>query len=151
MNSGMSSQEGVIINSVVYEKVAKGIRDLKRQSENPDNWQFDVFSDFRVIWKSDTHSHPSTSYVITGFGEMLGESTLEIKGHGGREAGGDYEIIPKPDNPAWIRFHRKDEYDGWDEELQTLMVVSPEWKYVKGRNWRGFFEDAYSIIEEITN
>lgn len=147
----MTQQQGVIIDSVVYDKVAKGIRDLQKQAQNPDNWQFDIFSDYRVIWESETHYHPTTSYAITGFGDVLGETTLEIKGHAGRQAGGDYEIVPKPDNPAWIKFHRKDGYEGWEEELQTLMVVSPEWKYVKGSNWRGFFEDAYSIIEEIQN
>jgi len=145
----MTSQEGVIINSIVYDKVASGIDNLKQKDEDPDRWQFDVKSDYRVIWESETHYHPATSYAVTGFGEELGETTLKIRGHGGNESGGNYEIIPKPDNPPWIRYHRKDEYGGWDEELQSLMVVSPEWKYVEGRDWRGFFEDAYSIIEEI--
>lgn len=145
----MANQKGVIIDSVVYGKILKGINELREKAENADQWQFDVYSDCRVIWESETHYHPSTSYVITGFGEELGETTLKIRGHGGSESGGNYEIIPKPDNPAWVRYHRKDEYDGWDEELSTLMVVSPDWKYVEGKDWRGFFEDAYSIIEEI--
>lgn len=147
----MANQQGVIINSVVYEKVSKGIDELKQKAKEPERWQFDVYSDCRVIWESEDHYHPTTSYVITGFGEELGETTLQIKGRGGSKSGGDYEIIPKPNNPAWIRYHRKDEYDGWDEELETLMVVSPEWKYVEGDNWRGFFEEAYSLIEEIKN
>lgn len=145
----MPSQDGVLIDSVVYEKVVKGIDDLQRQTENPNNWQFDVFNDYRVIWESEDHYHPSTSYAITGFGEILGETTLKIKGYGGGSAGGDYEIFPKPNNPAWIRFLRKDGYKGWEEELSLLMVVSPEFKYVEEGGWRGFFEDAYSIIEEI--
>jgi hypothetical protein len=145
----MADQEGVIINSVVYQNVVRGINDLQQRAKNPDRWQFDIYDDYRVIWESEDTSHPSTSYVITGFGEDLGETTLKIRGHGGSESGGNYEIIPHPDSPAWIRYHRKDEYEGWDEKLETLMVVSPAWKYVEGRDWRGFFEEAYSIIEEI--
>lgn len=133
---------------MVYGKISKAIEDLKHKAENPERWEYDIFSDCRVIWESEDHYHPSTSYVITGFSQELGETTLEIQGHGGKESGGNYEIIPKPDNPAWIRYQRKDGYDGWNEKLNTLMVVSPEWKYVEGNNWRGFFDEAFSIIED---
>jgi hypothetical protein len=145
----MNEQEGVILDSIVYEKVVKSIEGLDQRAANPEQWQFDLFSDCRVIWESESHYHPTTSYVITGFGEELGETTLKIKGGGGGESGGEYEIIPKPNNPAWIRYQRKDGYDGWEEELRTLVVVSPEFKYVKDDGWRGFFEDAYSIIEDL--
>jgi hypothetical protein len=145
----MGRQEGVLLNSVVYQKVSNAFEGLRERSETSNQGHFDVFSDYRVLWESTGHSHPTTSYAITGFGEELGEPTLQIRGAGGRESGGNYEIIPKPDNPPWIRYHRKDGYTGWDEELRTLMIVSPDCKYVNDGNWQGFFEKAYSIIEEI--
>lgn len=143
----MVSQQGLLLNSVVYQKVVNAIGDVQKQFDNPERWEFDPSEDFRVIWESETHSHPSTSYVIEGFDSLLGDPTMIIRGGGGK--GGKYEIIPKSDNPTWMRYHRPDGRIGWEEELTKLLVVTPEFKYVKENGWAWFFTNVYSILEEV--
>jgi hypothetical protein len=145
----MAKQEGVVLNSIVYEKVTSAIEDLQDKHQHPDRWTFEVTADCRVIWESEEHAHPTTSYVIEGFGSELGETTMRIRGGGG--SGGLYEIIPKPNNQPWIRYHPPNQNKGWEEELQLLMVVTPEFEYVKEKGWAGFFTEVYSIVEDLTN
>lgn len=143
----MGDQDGIILNSLVYEKVTKAIADIEDKYERPgEEWSFEV-DDCRVVWESENHAHLSTSYVIEDFGAELGESTLFIRGQGG--SGGRYEIIPKPNNEPWIRYHPPNRSTGWEEPLERLMIVTPDFEYVKEEGWVGFFSDVYQIVEEL--
>lgn len=57
-----------------------------------------------VVWEAGDWSHDTTEYVVNDFGSHLGEPTLLMWAHGGdKETGGNFEVIPKLNKPAWVR------------------------------------------------
>ncbi|WP_226011841.1 hypothetical protein [Halomicrobium salinisoli] len=133
----MSSQPGLVLESTAYDEVTKAIEQLREEGINDNH---------RVIWKTETRDFGATNYTIEKFGSKLGESTMHIIG--GR--GGQYEIIPKPNDSVWIKYKDPDpSRSGWEEELTQLAILTPEFEYVHEEGWRAFFSDAFQIIEEV--
>ncbi|WP_152529873.1 hypothetical protein [Candidatus Halobonum tyrrellensis] len=84
-----------------------------------------------VEWESETHVHETTKYVVTDKITRYGEDALKIQGRGGKQTGGKYEIIPKPNNSPWIIYYLPDNTIGWEEELKSLVVHLPAGKFIE--------------------
>jgi len=82
-----------------------------------------------VAWAAENHVHETTRYVVTDKGSRFGEDTLKIRGHGGNETGGKYEIIPKPNSTPRIIYYYPDNTIGWDEALEMLVISPSKYKF----------------------
>lgn len=104
-----------------YEALTKTISDITVSSAQS----------IDVAWASEDHIHETTRYVVTGKGSRFGEDTLKIRGHGGKETGGNYEIIPKPNSTPRILYYYPDNTIGWDEALKMLVISPSRYKFLE--------------------
>jgi len=108
----------------VYERLVKAVKHLEQEFTS------DQIQNYRVVWESENHDFKTTDYKITGFYEEIGETRMKVVG--GR--GGNYEIIPKPANPPWIRYLPPEgsESAQWEEPLHHLAILSKDFEYDRG-------------------
>jgi len=134
-------QQGLVIETPAYQAL---IDELKAMKEGG-------LTGYRVVWEAGDKKHSSTEYVIKEFGEDLGEPTAIMWGRGGnRETGGKYEIIPKPNDNAWIRYHHP--RSGPDDyKLTRLAVFSPDFIYEHEEEHSSFWKNPFEKLAEIKN
>lgn len=134
----MPEQKGLLIDTPAYSELIEAIEEIHEKG----------LTGYVAVWESENHKHDSTKYVVTDFDRQLGEPTLIIRGRGG--SGGKYEIVPKPNNPAWIKYHHPDPKNtGWEEELIELAVFSPDFAYAKKEGWEVFLRNPFEVLEKL--
>jgi len=132
-------QEGLVIEEPAYQSVIDEFEEMKRKG----------VAGYRVVWEAEGKEHSSTEYVIKEFGEHLGEPTVIMWGRGGnRETGGKYEIIPKPDDNAWLRYHHP-RNGPVDYKLIRLAVFSPDFIYEDSGDYSVFWKKPFEKLSEI--
>lgn len=134
--------EGVVVESTAYEELHRAVTKMAEHE----------ITGHRVIWEAeDGWKHPTTEYVVKNFDEHLGEPTLLIWGHGGdKDVGGKYEIIPKPNDEAWLRHHYPDGQTR-DGKLERLVVFSPDFAYETVDDKASFWRNPFENLKEIKN
>jgi hypothetical protein len=132
-------QEGLVIEEPAYEALIDEFAEMKQRG----------ITGYRVVWKADGKEHQSTEYVIKAFDDHLGEPTAIMWGRGGnRETGGKYEIIPKPDDNAWLRYHHPNASPE-DYKLTRLAVFSPDFIYEDTDDYSTFWKNPFEKLAEI--
>lgn len=106
----------------IYQMLIRAVEQLR------DGYDIETINeDYIIEWKSEDHHYETGKYHIEGFGTELGEPTLEIVG----VHGGNYEIIPKPASPPWIRYHPPNG-SGWEEKLLHLVIFPKGLEFDRG-------------------
>jgi hypothetical protein len=135
--AGMGELEGLVIESPVYSDLAHQIEEMAAR---------DV-TGHMVVWEAGDWSHDQGKYRILDYDTHLVEPTLLVWGHDGdKEQGGKYEIIPKPDKPAWIRYYYPNSDRTREGELTKLAVFSPDFMYENTEDTASFLEKPFEII-----
>lgn len=135
----MVDPKGLVIDTPSYQELVSAIKQMQNKA----------VTGHVVVWETDERNHDSTKYVVKEYGKHLGEPTLVLWGRGGdKKNGGKYEIIPKPNSPAWIRYHYPDGRVR-DEELTKLAVFSPDFAYAKKEGWHVFLEQPFEILSRL--
>lgn len=133
----MAEMEGLVISSPIYGDLAHEIEEMAGKG----------VTGHIVVWEAGDWTHGSTEYVVKDFDTHLGEPTLLIWGHGGnKETGGKYEIIPKPNKPAWIRYYYPNSDQTREAELTKLAVFSPNFIYENDEEKTTFLEKPFELI-----
>lgn len=133
----MGELEGLVIESPIYGDLAHQVEEMAAR---------DVTGHI-VVWEAGDWSHDQAKYRVLEYDEHLGEPTLLIWGHDGdKNHGGKYEIIPKPDKPAWIRYYYPDGNQTREAELTELAVFSPDFMYQNTEDTESFLENPFEII-----
>jgi len=132
-------QEGLVIEEPAYQALIDELQKMKREDR----------TGYRVVWEADGKEHSSTEYVIKDFDEHLGEPTAIMWGRGGnKETGGKYEIIPKPDDNAWLRYHHPQSGPD-DYKLIRLAVFSPDFIYEDVEEHTIFWKNPFEKLPDI--
>jgi hypothetical protein len=135
----MAELKGLVVETPSYQELVGTTEEMKEQG----------LTGHRVVWETEERSHDATQYVVKEFDSHLGDPTLLIWGRGGnKETGGKYEIVPKPDSPAWIRYYYPDGRTR-DEELTRLAVFSPDFAYAQKQGWHVFLQKPFEILEQL--
>jgi len=137
----MVQMEGLVISSPIYEDLAHEIEEMAAKG----------ITGHIVVWEAGDWTHDSTEYVVKDFDTHLGEPTILMWGRGGnKETGAKFEVVPKPDKPAWIRYHYPNENRTRDAELTKLAVFSPDFIYENDEDKSTFLEKPFELINQFT-
>jgi len=136
----MRDPDGLLVQTARYQELVDTVEEMKENG----------LTGYRVVWEAaGGWSHDATEYVVRDFDTHLDDPTLLMWGRGGnKETGGKYEIIPRPDNPAWIRYYYPDGHTK-ERELRRLAVFSPDFAYAQKEGWHVFLEKPFEILEQL--
>lgn len=74
---------------------------------------------YSVVWETQNHNHGS-EYRVVASKPLAMEQTLIVEG---QSRGGRYQIVPRGSGPAVVRYLRKDNTVGWEEEATELIIM----------------------------